>query len=225
MRNGLLIYLLVSPPTSLGDLQVSSHNSVLNSFVGSSEPRTSPAQSKCSSSLVQEIIPKDTELTMSDISGPTLEDGWRFQVVEAGCHGAPLSSMFVDLGFSARILFAGADGVSHHFPHRKNTALKAVSFIEGLESRRVVWDIPEARSFASVHVHDGHSCMFGSPPTTHNSQMSDDRVVNSNTLTNTQETCHKTLSCSVESVAVHCCATCFWEVVLSRVLHQCRSNC
>ena len=90
----------LTPPTSREAVQVSSHGYVLNSIVASSEPMTSPAQSNCSSSSTQQTAPKDAGLTMSGVPGATLECGWRFQVAEAGCHGAPLSSMFADLGFS-----------------------------------------------------------------------------------------------------------------------------
>ena len=212
----------VSPPTSQEAVQVSSHGYVLNSIVGSSEPMTSPAQSNCSSSSTQKTAPKDTGLIMSDIPGTTL--GWRFQVAEAGCRGAPLSSMFADLGFSVgQVPVASSLSVQmayltifHIGMMEKSTALKVVGFIKGLESggaawlligsrRASFWEIPEARGLegqlstctmvtlaCSKH---SRSSRPGSLPASHNSQMSGDRVVNLNTISNTQETCHETLGC------------------------------
>ena len=122
-----------------------------------------------------------TGLIMSDIPGATLECSWRFQVAEAGCHGAPLSSIFADLGFSVgQDLVESSLSVQmayltifHVGMMAKNTALKVVGFIKGLESGRAAWlligprrasfwEIPEARALGgpTVHVCDGDSCMF-----------------------------------------------------------------
>ena len=135
--------LLVTPLASREAVQVSSHGYVLNSIVGFAEPLISTAQSNCPSSSTQETAPKDTGLIMSDIPSATLECSWRFQVAEAGCHGAPLSSIFADLGFSV-----GQVPVESFYRYRwrtsqffhvgmmaKNTALKVVGFIKELGIR------------------------------------------------------------------------------------------
>ena len=118
----------------------------------------------------------------SDIPGATLECSWRFQVAEAGCHDAPLSSIFADLGFSVGQVPVESSlsvqmaylTIFHVGMMAKNTALKVVGFIKGLEPGRAAWlligprrasfwEIPEARALGgpTVHVYDGDSCMFG----------------------------------------------------------------
>ena len=89
--------------------------------------------------------------------------------------------MFADLGFSVGPVESSLSvqmaylTIFHIGMMAKNTALKVVGFIKGLESggaswlligprRASFWEIPEARALGGpiVHVHDGdYSCMFG----------------------------------------------------------------